>query len=50
MSPVLERRHIEQKKSPDIVILQRRPDAVLENLDRFVYRVPRTVEYPEFQG
>jgi hypothetical protein len=47
---VLKGRLMEQKKSLDIVILQKRLDAALENLDRFVHRVPGTVEYPESQG
>jgi hypothetical protein len=47
---VLEGRLIEQKKSLDIVILQKKLDAALEHLDRFIHPVPGAVEYPESQG
>jgi hypothetical protein len=41
---------MEQKKSLDISVLQKKLDAALENLDRFVHHISSTVEYPESQG
>jgi hypothetical protein len=41
---ILKRRLIEQKKSPDIIVLRKKPDAALEHLDRFAHRVSGTVD------
>jgi hypothetical protein len=41
----LKGRLIEQKKSSDLITLQEKQNAALENLDRFVHRVSGTIGY-----